>query len=497
MKRFWLVLLSLGLIMAFSASAFAVDVKFSGSYFAAGAYLDQGYLVRSTGPTAPAGTYVVGTAYRDQALSTAFYFQKLQLTTEFVAAPGLSLVTRANILERVWGGNRSNPVVGGTVTSANLDSQSAATRAENENIGFDYAYIDYTSPIGRFKVGYQNDNPFGCTFGDTATPRGRITYILPIGKFQILGVVTKMKENSLSAVTAANQSDLDYDKYAVAAIFTDKNVETGILAAFLNNATARVTYVPGAANTSNKGKFYALVPYIKANFGPIAIQAEIDYWFGRLNEYDDMGGTTATGAVGNRDRDVESLAGFIDVLGTFGKVYVGGTFAYAQGQGVDQSKMNTQSVGGQDWNPALILFNQDLSYWAGFSNGTLANANVGLTNAFLYQLRAGVRPTDKLDIGASVTFAQRDKRLVGTDQFGYSRYIDGSRDLGWEIDVTGTYKITNNLSYMLGLGYLITGDAFKNNNASATLGGTQDQILGQNNSISNDYLVINKLTLTF
>lgn len=35
MKRFWLVLLSLGLVMAFSASAFAVDVKFSGSYFAA------------------------------------------------------------------------------------------------------------------------------------------------------------------------------------------------------------------------------------------------------------------------------------------------------------------------------------------------------------------------------------------------------------------------------------------------------------------------------
>ncbi len=41
MKRFWLVLLSLGLVMAFSASAFAVDVKFSGSFYAAGMYLDK------------------------------------------------------------------------------------------------------------------------------------------------------------------------------------------------------------------------------------------------------------------------------------------------------------------------------------------------------------------------------------------------------------------------------------------------------------------------
>ncbi len=41
MKRFWLVLLSLGLIAAFSTQAMAVDVKFSGEYYAAGMYLDK------------------------------------------------------------------------------------------------------------------------------------------------------------------------------------------------------------------------------------------------------------------------------------------------------------------------------------------------------------------------------------------------------------------------------------------------------------------------
>ncbi len=41
MKRFWLVLLSLGLVMAFSVSALAVDVKVSGEYYAAGLYLNK------------------------------------------------------------------------------------------------------------------------------------------------------------------------------------------------------------------------------------------------------------------------------------------------------------------------------------------------------------------------------------------------------------------------------------------------------------------------
>ena len=41
MKRFWLILLSLGLIVAFSTSAMAVDVKFSGEYYAAGLYMDK------------------------------------------------------------------------------------------------------------------------------------------------------------------------------------------------------------------------------------------------------------------------------------------------------------------------------------------------------------------------------------------------------------------------------------------------------------------------
>ena len=145
MKRFLLVLLSMGLIAAFSGQAMAVDVKFSGEYYAAGMYLDKTDLRKDIGA------------------STAFYFQRLRLKTDFVVSPGLSLTTRADIMERAWGASRTAPGIA-------QDTQSAGTRAENENIAFDLAYVTYLSPIGMFTVGYQIDEEWGLTFA-SATRR--------------------------------------------------------------------------------------------------------------------------------------------------------------------------------------------------------------------------------------------------------------------------------------------------------------------------------------
>ena len=108
MKRFWLILLALGLLIAFSTSAMAVDVKVSGEYYAAGLYLDKTTLRKDSGTDGP---------------STAFYFQRLRVRTDFVVSPGLTLVTRFDAMERAWGATRSAP---GTTLAAD----SAGTTAE-------------------------------------------------------------------------------------------------------------------------------------------------------------------------------------------------------------------------------------------------------------------------------------------------------------------------------------------------------------------------------
>jgi hypothetical protein len=440
MKRFLVVLLMAGLVFALRTPVFAVDLKFSGEFYAAGIYLDKTSLKKDTATDGP---------------STAFYFQRLRVRTDFVVSPGLTLVTRFDAMERAWGANRSTP---GTT----LAVDSAGTTAENENIAWDWAYIEYVSPIGTFSVGYMNDGATGTIFGNNYSPQGRIKYSLPLGAFTLNADIQKIKEQSLTAKSpAVTAADADNDRYGIEGVYKWKDGLAGF----------KVNYYRYAENRPASGYIltYTLPAlYTIAKIGPVALQAELNYAFGKVRQYDSSGA----------DIKMENWTGWIDATATFGPIYFGGTFAYVSGDDpttTDKQEGGTIN-GGRDWNPCLILFNYyDRTYWIGALAGNGTSTNSGpMTNAFFYQGRVGVKPTDKLDIMASLSYSNADKKPTG---FGSDAY-------GYEVDVTGTYKITNNLSYMLGVGYLVTGDYFKGTSAASS-------------SVANDYLVINKLTLTF
>jgi len=104
--------------------------------------------------------------------------------------------------------------------------------------------------------------------------------------------------------------------------------------------------------------------------------------------------------------------------------------------------------------------------------------DTGMYNAWFFQGRIGVRPIDKLDIKASVSYAKADSKTLP------GGFPDAVSDVyGTEVDFVGTYKITNNLNYTLGFGYLFTGDYFKGFDPTA--------------SVRDNYIVTHKLTLTF
>jgi hypothetical protein len=453
MKRFWLVLLSLGLIMAFSASAFAVDVKVSGEFYAAGMYLNK-----------------TGLADTDTNPNTAFFFQRLRMGTDFIVSPSLKLVTRFDVMERIWGGERLPP---GTT----LDTLSAGTRAENENIAFDLMYVSYDSPIGLFKVGYQIDSAWGTIFMDSSMPRGTVAWNYTSGPWWFALGYKVWDDKSLSAVTTTTtQTDLDRDKSALAFKYIGKDAEGGLLGGHVRDARSKTAIT----NTTNL--LYYLQPYAKAKFGPVSVQAEVDYFWGD-NPKD------STDAL-NPNKKLELWAGWVDATANLDMFYVGGTVAYVAGDDPgtkDKIEGHSGIVnGGIDWNPCLIMFNNDLTYWAGNvvgNNPILPPANqqsvLGgpMANALFFQGRGGVRPTPQWDVMMSVSYAQADKKPAG---FANGTY-------GTEFDLTGTYKITNNLSYMLGVGYLFTGDYFKGDETT----------LGNTHKVNDDYMLINKLTLTF
>ncbi len=99
----------------------------------------------------------------------------------------------------------------------------------------------------------------------------------------------------------------------------------------------------------------------------------------------------------------------------------------------------------------------------------------------MYNVFGGVNPTPKLNVEAGLTFASFDEKpRAGNTKTG-KEYV--SKDIGMEFDVTATYKIYDNLSYMVGAGYLWSGDAFKGTNPNASVG--------------NDYILMNRLALSF
>ena len=458
MKNFYLVLLTLGLTLAFSASAMAVDVKVSGEYFAAGLYQDK------------------TTVQKDQGTSTAFYYQRLRAKVEFTVSPGLTLTTRADIMERGWGATRSaatsstyntaTSIV--TTVSAPTMYDSAGTRAENENISFDWLYLNYVSPVGIFTVGYVNDYAWGTVFGDRSKPDPKIMWTGIFGSTIVGLQIVKEIDKSASAVqTATGANDIDFDGYIAFVKYTFKTGEIGYLFRHNRNATLKMT--PAYGNMA--ARVFSNVPYFKVKLGPVAIEGEATYAFG---DYDYMSYPNAK---------IDSWAAYLNAVADFGVAYVGGTFAWLPGQDPNTDRQTAILTGGTDWNPCLILFNYERSYWggsiAGYGGSAIntdgVNGPAGMTNAYFFQVKGGVRPVNRLDVNLSVSYA--NAVVKPSNAWLYNDY-------GWEIDASATYKITNNLSYMLGAGYLFTGKYFK---------GTSDT----NTDLQDDYLILNKLTLTF
>jgi len=444
MKKLLVVLLSLGLIVAFGMTASAADVKFSGGYYVVGAYMSNPSAVDSNG------------------YSKAFFYQRVRLQPVFQIAEGLTFTARVDALEKQWGnvtwkGGYSDEPLSRKVTP---QGGGEPTRGIQENFEFERGYVTFKTAIGGFQVGYQAADEWGTVFGDNGTTRPRILYQLPAGPMTIFAIYEKFYETATATGVNLRKADADYDTYALAGIFKFKGGEAGLLAKYYVDATKRDATLGGY-----RSNIYLISPYAKATFGPVYFEAEFDYFGGKAAEFD----------VAGTNKDMAGWGAYALAKVNLGPANVGALFGYSTGDdGKDAAKVTTNpGGGGTSWNPALILMNDDLNTWSG-GNSTTSPAGVTSKkqNMMLAQVFGGFDVTPKFNLGAAVTYAKAIEKLTFVDD-----------KLGTEFDVTATYKIYDNLSYMLGAGYLMVGDYFKGASAS--------------NQVGNDYLLMNKLTLSF
>jgi hypothetical protein len=462
MKKFWIVLLATALVAGFAMSASAADVKFGGSYYVGGMYADKPSL-NADQSTTPG---VAG--------PQAFYYQRLRVETTFKVAEGLSLVTRFDALERRWGDNRW---MGTEDTYNRLGNVGVQIQ---ENIEFERAYLDFTTKIGRFNIGYQNFIAFGTDFVNSNITRAGIKYFVPVGPVLVIAAIEKGAGGDSNVGTNnGTAADADNQIYDLGAVYKFGAGDAGVIYQKGINKTTR----PAANRYSDLNIFMA---YARAKFGPVFVEAEGVMGIGDLRKFDST-------AVGQTNVSGAAYGFYLHGKGDFGPAYVGGRFAYMSGDDrtttdkVEGSLM-TALKGGDAFNPTLIMWNTEYTKWAGDIVGNTAaginpftgapgGQNTYFDNAWFYQVYGGFKPTAKADIMMSLSYAYADKKpYVGATPFLGDVY-------GTEIDLVGTYKIFDNLQYMMGAAYLFTGDLFKG--------------INPNYRVNDNFLLMHKLTLTF
>jgi hypothetical protein len=455
MKKFWTVLLAVAFVAGFAMSASAADVKFGGTYYVYGMYVDNPSLKAQ------------GSKTNADQQAQAFYQQRLRVQTEFKIAEGLALVTRFDALEKQWGQGTATFGTGWRVSDGydvtNRSSQGLAGTRTQENIEFERAYIDFTTKIGRFMVGYQNFIAWGTMFLDTHITRPGIKYFVPVGPLTVVAAIEKVvDQNSVPG----QQTDADYNIYDIGAIYKFGAGDAGILYQYGDVRMARAGAAPALGWSR---KLHIINPYAKMKFGPVYFEAEGVYGFGDWAKYD---------VAGQQDVSAEGLGLYLHAKGDFGPAYVGGQFVYMRGDDPNTADKREGTIAaallaGQAYDPCLILWNDGLyggSHRMGHLTGYAANTSVFIDNTWFYQIYGGFKPVAKADIMMSLSYAYADKKPLN-----YAGDVYGT-----EIDLVAKYKLFDNLEYMVGAAYLWTGNYYK---------GVNDK-----NQIDNNYMLIHKLT---
>jgi hypothetical protein len=461
MKKLLVALLSLGLIVAFAMTASAQpSVKFSGQYYVVGVYEDN----RGLSDT--------------NRFSRAFLWTRTRIQTDFQIAEGLMFTTRFDAFEKQWGAvNRSSSLTedksnSGRVTNTNVTLQ--------ENIEMEYGYVTFMTRIGKFEVGYQAADEWGTVFGDIPGSRPRAKFTTVFGPLTFIAAYEKVFEadvNSWAATTNPNTpsgiTDGDQDNYVLAGVYSWTAGNAGILFKYINGAVNRPT-------ANFKTERWAILPYLKGTFGPVYVESEVIYLTGKHMKYD----------AGGNNVDAEGLGAYLLARLNIGAAYVGGQFGYSSGNDTGNGASGTISTNGKDksgpvsttsWVPCLIFANSNLNSWQYASSitggvggqGGVPTYGSGKQNLVLYNIFAGINVTPKINIEVAYSMMNADQTPAGYP----------SKNYGSEADIKATYKIYDNLTYMLGAGYFITGDFFKG--ASGTV------------KTTNEYLLMNQLTLNF
>ncbi|MEA3414891.1 MAG: hypothetical protein U9R02_01855 [Thermodesulfobacteriota bacterium] len=422
MKKFTIIGMALCLAFALAAPVMAVDADFSGHYRVKGFYTSHWDL-------------------RETSASNAYMDMQFRLQTVFKVNDILSVTTRFDALDdEVWGDDPNG---------------------DEGAIDFDRAYMTIKAPVGMFVIGRMLGGPLGNDFTDFEYEGDRIIFITKIDALKVVAIFQKNTEGDSTDLTSA---DKDRDDYFLVGIYNAEDITAGLGFFFTNDKR----------KDNETSRFYILNPYFNTKFGPLALQGEVFYKWGKT-EFDPI----AAGGTGDPDLDKDAIAYNLEASYNLGMASVMAGYAFFSGDndGATDNENNEFEYGvGDNWRRLFILTSdedpvlcENLGGGAGNLSTTGRNTQYG---AKIFYGGASVTPMENLQLGLVVGLADNDEVPSGWED-----------DIGVEYDLTLNWKIYDNLTYSAIAAYLDAGDAWQLGNKSI--------------DIENTYALFHQLELAF
>ena len=255
MKKLLVVLLSLGLIVGLSTAASAAStMRITGGYELFGAYDNN-----NTGT--------------ENSYSRAALWQRVRFVPFWQVDEGLTFTARIDALEKDWGDISWR---GGSNDETSSRRQNPGNNQKTqENIEFERSYVTFATKVGQFIIGYQEASVWGTKFGDYNITRPRARWQMPFGPLTLLAIWEKNIEWDNRNLNPTGIVDADTDSYFLAGVWKQGKMEAGLLYGYILGKTTRLAAAPYEI------KLQTLQPYFKGTFGPVYVEAEFDYMFGK------------------------------------------------------------------------------------------------------------------------------------------------------------------------------------------------------------------------
>ena len=469
MKKSLIVLLSVMVVLAFAASAFALHAVQT-SEITPGLVKAGKSQIELGGEIRIRGNLSKNTDFNDDNSDTSQkYDQRVRLRT------------KANITDKTMGVvelETTNNVSDNGTSSYDWGKPNFESR-ENRDTKRDALYIRqaYIShqfgTIGGMKAGHMliglgNRLFFDHTnYGDDA-----ILGWLAIGTGELSLITVKMDESNDGNAT---QMD-DQDAYVVAfemPINDQINVSADV--AYIRNNDKSV-YDEGT-------DFFNVGVRADADLKVVKVKGDIEGQFGSAQE--DVNGDEAK---------FKGMAAMLGVEGVVGPVTLRGGVAYGSGDDDPDDEDVEDFI-------TLLTDNQYSTFvydYSAVGASWTGRTNQGLTNTMYVNLGATMKPIPDLKVSADFYFLQanEDVALNGArdDQNSAVACTSAARDncqmsdeIGYEIDAKVEYQIATNLVYYIEAGYLIAGEAYDRYDATE----------GENKDADDPYRVRHGLLLSF